>query len=55
MTRTDPVRSPTVLQCCTAAAGFARGLVRPQRVDCEASRTLGNECAPSRTLGDTLD
>jgi glyoxylase-like metal-dependent hydrolase (beta-lactamase superfamily II) len=29
----DPVRSPGVLQCCTAAAGLAWGLVRPRRLD----------------------
>ncbi|OMC43149.1 MBL fold metallo-hydrolase [Mycobacterium sp. IS-1264] len=29
----DPVRSPSVLQCCTAAAGLVRGLVRPRRFD----------------------
>lgn len=29
----DPVRSPSVLQCCTAAAGLVRGLVRPRRLD----------------------
>jgi glyoxylase-like metal-dependent hydrolase (beta-lactamase superfamily II) len=29
----DPVRSPSVLQCCTAAAGLAWGLVRPRRLD----------------------
>jgi glyoxylase-like metal-dependent hydrolase (beta-lactamase superfamily II) len=29
----DPVRSPGVLQCCTAAAGLVRGLVRPRRLD----------------------
>jgi glyoxylase-like metal-dependent hydrolase (beta-lactamase superfamily II) len=29
----DPVRSPTVLQCCAAAAGLVRGLVRPRRPD----------------------
>jgi glyoxylase-like metal-dependent hydrolase (beta-lactamase superfamily II) len=29
----DPVRSPGVLQCCSAAAGLVRGLVRPRRLD----------------------
>ncbi|OMC43660.1 MBL fold metallo-hydrolase [Mycobacterium sp. IS-2888] len=29
----DPVRSPSVLQCCTAAAGLVRGLLRPRRLD----------------------
>ncbi|MGE2813720.1 MBL fold metallo-hydrolase [Mycobacterium heidelbergense] len=29
----DPVRSPSVLQCCTAAAGLVRGMVRPRRLD----------------------
>ena len=29
----DPVRSPTLLQCCAAAIGLVRGLVRPRRLD----------------------
>ena len=29
----DSVRSPSVIQCCTAAAGLVRGLVRPKRPD----------------------
>jgi glyoxylase-like metal-dependent hydrolase (beta-lactamase superfamily II) len=29
----DPVRSPSVLQCCTAAAGLVRGMARPRRPD----------------------
>jgi hypothetical protein len=29
----DPVRSPSVLRCCVAAAGLVRGLVRPRRPD----------------------
>jgi glyoxylase-like metal-dependent hydrolase (beta-lactamase superfamily II) len=29
----DPVRSPSVAQCCGAAAGFVWGLVRPRRPD----------------------
>lgn len=29
----DPVRSPSVLQCCTAAAGLVPGLLRPRRLD----------------------
>ncbi|OBE92358.1 MBL fold metallo-hydrolase [Mycobacterium sp. 852002-10029_SCH5224772] len=36
MTRTampDPVRSPTLRQCCSAAAGLVRGMVRPKRPD----------------------
>ncbi|WP_245848709.1 hypothetical protein [Mycobacterium palustre] len=31
--RPDPVRSPSISQCCSAAAGLARGLVRPRRPD----------------------
>jgi glyoxylase-like metal-dependent hydrolase (beta-lactamase superfamily II) len=31
--RPDPVRSPTAFQCCSAAAGLVRGLVRPRRPD----------------------
>ncbi|MGH3968661.1 MAG: MBL fold metallo-hydrolase [Mycobacterium sp.] len=29
----DPVRSPSVMECCTAAVGVVRGLVRPRRPD----------------------
>lgn len=29
----DPVRSPTLRQCCGAAAGLVRGMVRPKRPD----------------------
>lgn len=29
----DPVRVPTVFQCCAAAAGLVHGLVRPKRLD----------------------
>jgi glyoxylase-like metal-dependent hydrolase (beta-lactamase superfamily II) len=36
----DPVRSPTVLQCCTAAAGVVRGLVRPRRLDQRFIRSI---------------
>jgi glyoxylase-like metal-dependent hydrolase (beta-lactamase superfamily II) len=36
----DPVRSPTVLQCCGAAAGLARGLVRPRRLDRRFIRSI---------------
>lgn len=46
MTRTtpapDPVRSPTVLQCCTAAAGLVRGLVRPRRPDRRFLRSIAD-------------
>lgn len=36
----DPVRSPSVLQCCTAAAGLVRGLVRPRRLDLRFVRSV---------------
>ena len=29
----DPVRSPTLRQCCSAAVGLIRGSLRPRRVD----------------------
>jgi glyoxylase-like metal-dependent hydrolase (beta-lactamase superfamily II) len=29
----DPVHSPALLECCSAAAGLIRGLVRPRRLD----------------------
>jgi glyoxylase-like metal-dependent hydrolase (beta-lactamase superfamily II) len=29
----DPVRSPSLRQCCTAATGFVWGLMRPKRLD----------------------
>lgn len=32
-TAADPVRSPTFRQCCGAAAGLVRGMVRPKRPD----------------------
>lgn len=42
----DPVRSPTVLQCCTAAAGFVRGLVRPRRRDERFIRSIADAGLP---------
>jgi glyoxylase-like metal-dependent hydrolase (beta-lactamase superfamily II) len=42
----DPVRSPSVLQCCTAAAGLVRGLVRPRRVDQRFIRSIVNVGLP---------
>ncbi|HZC53314.1 MAG TPA: MBL fold metallo-hydrolase [Mycobacterium sp.] len=36
----DPVRSPSILQCCTAAAGLVRGLVRPRRLDQRFVRSI---------------
>ncbi|ORV96765.1 MBL fold metallo-hydrolase [Mycobacterium kyorinense] len=36
----DPVRSPTVFECCTAAAGLVRGLVRPRRPDQRFIRSI---------------
>lgn len=36
----DPVRSPTVLQCCTAAAGLVRGVMRPRRIDQRFIRSI---------------
>jgi len=39
-TQSDPVRSPTALQCCTAATGFVWGLVRPKRPDQRFMRSI---------------
>ncbi|MGH3562775.1 MAG: MBL fold metallo-hydrolase [Mycobacterium sp.] len=36
----DPVRSPTVGQCCSAAAGFIWGLARPRRPDQRFIRSI---------------
>ncbi|OBH02014.1 MBL fold metallo-hydrolase [Mycobacterium sp. E2699] len=36
----DPVRSPSLRQCCTAAAGLVRGLVLPRRPDRRFLRTI---------------
>jgi glyoxylase-like metal-dependent hydrolase (beta-lactamase superfamily II) len=36
----DPVRSPGVLQCCTAAAGLVRGMVWPRRLDQRFIRSI---------------
>jgi glyoxylase-like metal-dependent hydrolase (beta-lactamase superfamily II) len=41
-----PVRSPTVLQCCGAAAGFVRGLVRPRRLDQRFVRSVADAGLP---------
>ncbi|ORW33432.1 MBL fold metallo-hydrolase [Mycobacterium paraense] len=50
MTRTapapDPVRSPTVLQCCSAAAGLVRGLLRPRRPDRRFLRSIADAGLP---------
>jgi glyoxylase-like metal-dependent hydrolase (beta-lactamase superfamily II) len=42
----DPVRSPTVLECCTAAAGLVKGLVRPRRPDERFIRGIVNAGLP---------
>jgi glyoxylase-like metal-dependent hydrolase (beta-lactamase superfamily II) len=44
--RPDPVRSPTVFQCCSAAAGFVRGLVRPRRPDERFLRSIADAGLP---------
>jgi glyoxylase-like metal-dependent hydrolase (beta-lactamase superfamily II) len=36
----DPVRSPSLRQCCTAATGFVWGLVRPRRPDPRLLRSI---------------
>lgn len=42
----DPVRSPTLLQCCTAAAGLLHGLVRPRRPDRRFLRSIADAGLP---------
>jgi glyoxylase-like metal-dependent hydrolase (beta-lactamase superfamily II) len=42
----DPVRSPTVLQCCSAAAGLVLGLVRPRRLDRRFIRSIADAGLP---------
>lgn len=36
----DPVRSPSALQCCAAAVGLLRGMVRPRRLDQRFIRSI---------------
>ncbi|MGH3559290.1 MAG: MBL fold metallo-hydrolase [Mycobacterium sp.] len=36
----DPVRSPSLVECCTAAVGVVRGLVRPRRPDQRFIRSI---------------
>ncbi|HWF70119.1 MAG TPA: MBL fold metallo-hydrolase [Mycobacterium sp.] len=36
----DPVHSPSVRQCCTAATGFVWGMVRPKRLDQRFIRSI---------------
>ncbi len=43
---TDPVRSPTVVKCCTAAAGLVRGLVLPRRPDRRFLRSIADAGLP---------
>ncbi|OBK43436.1 MBL fold metallo-hydrolase [Mycobacterium sp. 1081908.1] len=43
----DPVRSPTVLQCCSAAAGLVRGMVRPRRPDARFMRSIADAGLPN--------
>jgi glyoxylase-like metal-dependent hydrolase (beta-lactamase superfamily II) len=42
----DPVRSPTLLRCCTAAAGLLHGLVRPRRPDRRFLRSIADAGLP---------
>jgi glyoxylase-like metal-dependent hydrolase (beta-lactamase superfamily II) len=48
----DPVRTPSVLECCTAAAGFLRGLIRPRPADQRFVRSIADAGlpAPARTV-----
>lgn len=42
----DPVRSPTIFECCTAAAGLVRGLVRPRPLDQRFIRSIADAGLP---------
>src|ERR1700753_2270245 len=42
----DSVRSPSGLQCCSAAAGLVRGLVRPRRLDQRFIRSVADAGLP---------
>lgn len=43
----DPVRSPTLRQCCGAAAGLVRGMVRPKRPDERFLRSVADAGLPN--------
>lgn len=42
----DPVRTPSVFECCAAAAGLVRGLVRPRRPDQRLLKSIVNVGVP---------
>ncbi|MBF6327031.1 MBL fold metallo-hydrolase [Nocardia transvalensis] len=44
---TDPVHSPSVVQCCGAAVGFVRGLIRPRRPDQRLLRSVVDAGLPT--------
>jgi glyoxylase-like metal-dependent hydrolase (beta-lactamase superfamily II) len=43
----DPVRSPSLRQCCSAAAGLVGGLLRPRRVDQRFIRSVVDAGLPN--------
>jgi glyoxylase-like metal-dependent hydrolase (beta-lactamase superfamily II) len=43
----DPVRSPSLRQCCTAATGFVWGLMRPKRLDQRFIRSIVDAGLPN--------
>jgi glyoxylase-like metal-dependent hydrolase (beta-lactamase superfamily II) len=43
----DPVRSPSLRQCCSAAVGLIRGSLRPRRVDQRFIRSVADAGLPS--------
>lgn len=43
----DPVRSPGILRCCSAAAGLALGMVRPRRPDQRFLRSIADAGLPT--------
>jgi glyoxylase-like metal-dependent hydrolase (beta-lactamase superfamily II) len=43
----DPVRSPSLRQCCTAATGFVWGLMRPKRIDQRFIRSIVDAGLPN--------
>ncbi|MBF6174783.1 MBL fold metallo-hydrolase [Nocardia blacklockiae] len=43
----DPVHTPGVLECCRAAAGSVKGMVRPRRADERLLRSIAEAALPS--------
>ncbi len=50
----DPVHTPTLFECCAAAAGSVRGIVRPRRADQRFLRSLADAGLPTARRTVTL-